>query len=204
MEKSLDPQQLAREVWRDSLQDGLYELSIGVGMLITALVLQTSLASLVIIIAIIAPPIIKKLKARITYPRTGYVNLPDESKKLGRIMILLLGFAVVVILVLVVFWNKTNEKLVIYKWFPLLPAILFQGGFIPTGIKSGLARYYVYAVVAMVLGIVCVIPNLPGRFGNLSLYLAGISLFLLPWGIILLLRFIKKYTPLEDVERQDD
>jgi preprotein translocase subunit SecY len=72
------------------------------------------------------------------------------------------------------------------------------------GIKSGLARYYVYAFVALMLGIVCVIPAFPGRLDNLSLYLAGISLFLLPWGIILLLRFLKEYPVLEGAERQDE
>jgi preprotein translocase subunit SecY len=204
MDNVLDPQLIARKVWRDSLQDGLYELSIGVGMLITAGVLQTSLAGLVALIAVFAPPVIKRLKARITYPRTGYVNLPDDSRSLGKTMLMLLGFALVLILGLVVFWSKWNPNLVIYRWFPLMPAILFQGGFIPMGIKSGLARYYVYAGVALLLGIICVIPVFPGRFDNLSLYLAGISLFMLPWGIVLLLRFLKEYPVLESVERQDE
>ncbi len=203
METCFDPQIIARNVWRGTLQDGLFELSTGLGMLLIAGILSSSSSFSIVFVAILGPIIVKRLKERYTYPRLGFVDLPEKSKNPGPLMLLALGMAIAAIALLIFLAGGINDSWGWNKWLPLLPAILFQAGLIPLGTKSGLNRYYLMAGIALVLGIACTLPTLPGRVDNLSLYLWGIGTILAAWGALLLIVFLHRY-PVLAVDARDD
>lgn len=199
----VDEKTIARNAWRDSLQDGLYELTSGVGLLFIALLLQSEAMGFVVIVAIFMPALVKRLKERYTYPRLGYVGFPESSKNFGREMLAALGIAIALIALLIVATGGINESWGWNKWLPLLPALLFQAAFLPLANRSGIKRYYLLAGLALLLGVVFTLPTLPGRTDNLSLYLFAIGTVLAIWGAILLITFLRRY-PVQAEEAQND
>ena len=189
----IDAKTIARKAWRDSLQDGLVELGAGIGMLFLSILIQSRTMGFVFMLAIFGPLLMKRLKERYTYPRIGYVTFPEKSQKQGPIMVLLLGAAVVVIALVIILVGKAGEPHAWYRWTTFLPAILFQGAFLPMAVKSGIKRYYVISVLTLLLGVGAALLELPGNMGNLWVYLMTMGAILTVWGTILLITFLRKY-----------
>ncbi len=198
-----DEKNIARKAWQDSLQDGLIELSAGIGMLFLSLLLQYRTMGFVVLVAIFGPLLMKRLKERYTYPRVGYVTFPEKSQKQGLIMVLLMGVAVVVTALVIVLVGKAGEPHAWYRWTTFLPAILFQGAFLPVAVKSGIRRYYVISALVLLLGAGAALLELPGNMDNLWVYLMTIGAILTVWGAILLIIFLRKY-PVQVEEAQND
>jgi len=198
----IDANVIARKAWRDSLQDGLVELAAGIGMLFLSLLIQSRTIVFVVLLSIFGPLLMKRLKERYTYPRIGYVAFPEKSQKQGPIMVLLLGAAIVVIALVIILVGKAGEPHAWYRWTTFLPAILFQGAFLPMAVKSGIKRFYVISVLTLLLGAGAALLELPGNMDNLWVYLMTMGAILTVWGAVLLLTFLRRY-PIRAEEAPD-
>ncbi len=99
-------------------------------------------------------PVLRKIRARTTYPRIGYVRPAGEKPaELFRGMAFYaLGVAVVVALGMLLWRGQITPGLV-RQVSPLLASLLFGGGLLYAAGRSGLRRYYLLFAVSLALGI---------------------------------------------------
>jgi hypothetical protein len=201
MDANLDAKTVARNLWRDSMQDGLMELLLGIYFLVTGFVIQANMSALFIIFMAFLPTVAKKMKERFTHPRIGYVKFPDHEKSPGRRIMAALVAAVIAI-AMVIFLARVGEKTqVLYKWIVLVPALVLAAGLTFTGQKTGFVRYYLMAALSLVSGLLIPFINLPDRMDAISLYFLIIGLVLLVWGAIVFANFLRTY-PIRTEEAQ--
>ena len=201
MNANLDTKTVARNAVKDSLQDGLMELGLGAYLLLTGIAIQADMSSLFILLIIFFPPLLKRAKERFTYPRIGYVKFTEADRSAGRKVLAALVAAVFAI-ALAVFLSSTDERTqALYKWVPLLPALLFQAVLIPTGRRSGLIRFYEMAALALAVGLVIPFVDLPRKLDNIALYFMVMGPILLLWGTVIFANFLRTY-PVRTEEAQ--
>lgn len=191
MQQNIDTQTVARNAVRDSLQDGLMELFLGAYFLLTGLLLQADISALFILLMVFAPAAFKRMKERYTYPRIGYVKFTEADRNVGRKILTALVAAVIAI-GLVLFLRRDDDWTHnLYKWVPLLPALILFIVFAATGHRSGLMRYYVMAALALAVGLIIPFTDLPGKMDSIALYLFAMGAILLLWGAIIFANFLR-------------
>jgi hypothetical protein len=208
----MDLKQLEKEAFRDSLQDGLIDLSTGVYLLILSVILKQSLIAFIAILVIFYPAMIVKLKQRYTYPRIGYVTFKKEF--LDRLVrTILTGFVIglIALIVTLVISKDIGTAREWYKWMPILFGFAFSGIFLSLGLLSGLFRYFIYSAFSLIGGFL--FPFVPvgipdpstgavksntsfpffyvvERLDNISFYLLFLSIFLIICGAVIFIHFL--------------
>jgi hypothetical protein len=201
MNTTLDAKVVERTVWQDYFRDGLMELSAGAYLLLIGVLIQADLYSLFVLVIFFAPVLVKRAKEHFTYPRIGYVKFTEEDRNVGR-RILAAVIGAVVAIGMVIFLNSADESVrALYKWMPLLPALIFQAVLIPIGMKSGLVRYYVMAGLALAVGLAISLADLPGKLDSIALYLMSTGPIFLIWGMVIFANFLRTY-PIRTEESQ--
>lgn len=191
-----DLKRIEQKAFRHTLQDGLVELTAGVYLVILAGFLQFT-GGVVVALALfflIGVPLVRHLKNRVTYPRIGYASFAQgDPGKLGLFMLgfLLLGLAAMVTVLVITGDISVARKW--YRWMPIFIGIVLSGGFIGLAAISGLVRLWVYALFSVGLGVAWSIPRFEPRMENISFYLLSMGLFLIPWGLILFVLFLRRY-----------
>jgi hypothetical protein len=193
MTMNLDSKTIERNVWQDSMRDGLMELLLGVYLLLTGIVIQADMSALFILFMVFIPALVKRMKEWFTYPRIGYVKFPEHEKSMGRrIAAALIG--AVLALAMVIFLASEGEKTqALYKWVPLLPALILAAGLTVTAQRTGFARYYVMAAFALIAGFIIPFIDLPRKMDNIALYLLVIGPIFLIWGAVIFVHFLRTY-----------
>jgi hypothetical protein len=202
MNTTLEPKSVERNVLQDYFRDGLMELSVGAYLLFTGILMQAEMSSMFILVIVFAPLLVKRAKERFTYPRVGYVKFTEAGRSTGqKILVMLVG--VVVAFALMLFFSRGGDKAqVLYRWMPLLPALLFQAALIPIGMKSGLVRYYVLAGLALAVGLAIPLIDLPGKLDSIALYLMSTGPIFLIWGMVIFANFLQTYPVRAEEEPQ--
>jgi hypothetical protein len=200
MSQNLDVKQVEQRVWRASQQDGLMEVAIGILLAATALQIRTKgLIALWIVVLVSLAPGLEAIRKRVTYPRIGYVELvQEEPKKTVR------GIGVYTIIVFVAMalafaiFGDIGDWRLWSRWSPTLAGVLLSGGMIYAASKSGAARYTVFLVLAVGLGVAFSIL-FPEPYTGLMLYLLTLGgVFILCGAIIFLCFLHKNPLPAED------
>ena len=158
-------------------------------------ILQASLILVMIGGMFISRRLINALKTRLTYPRTGYVEyqVDERSMKFRRIWGMLLALAIS---------SLTMVLVRLFHFFDSIVAVTGVGvGLILTILRtkaSGLARFYVFAVVSVILGLTLAFSGLPNGY-SLGLFygLMGTS-FMLSGGWMLQRYLHENPLPAED------
>jgi hypothetical protein len=202
MSQNLDVKQVEQRVWRASQQDGLMEVAIGILLAATALQIRTKgLIALWIVVLVSLAPGLEAIRKRVTYPRIGYVELVQEEPKTVR------GIGVYTIIVFVamalafVIFGDIGDLTLWQRWSPTLAGVLLSGGMIYAASKSGAARYTVFMVLAVGLGVAFSIL-FPEGYTGLTLYLLTLGGVFILCGAIIFLRFLHK-NPLPAEEAAD-
>jgi len=188
----IDPKNVTRNAWRESMQDGLLEFFFGFYFITIAALLQSHLMGLMVLLIIFTPAILKRLKARYTYPRIGYVEFPVKEASPGPWIVALLAAAVAVPILVVILTGAAHEPRLWYKWTPLFAGILLGGLLFPMGIKTGLVRFHVMAALALIGSIGFGLLTLPGKLDYVSLYLMALGALSAVWGGITFLVFLRR------------
>jgi hypothetical protein len=202
MSQNLDVKKVEQRVWRASQQDGLMEVAIGILLVATALpIREKGLIALWILVLVSLAPGLEAIRKRVTYPRIGYVELVQEEPKTVR------GIGVYTIIVFVAMalafaiFGDIGDWRLWSRWSPTLVGVLLSGGMIYAASKSGAARYTVFLVLAVGLGVAFSIL-FPEPYTGLRLYLLTLGGVFILCGAIIFLCFLHK-NPLPAEEAAD-
>jgi hypothetical protein len=191
MEK-IDLARIELNILRDYLQDGLMDMLMGALFFFLGLTLAGGTP--LVIFALAIPFLLRPLKRRLVYPRTGFVELREGDPGpvpwfiLGS---LLLGLITLVLVLIAV--GAIADPAQWYRWMPIMFGICLAGIFLGLALKVGLVRYYILAFLALAAGPVFALLPLPGKLENLSLYLASVGAVVLAWGLIVFVRFLRQH-----------
>lgn len=195
MAENVDLKEIEQKTHRESQQDGLMEFVMGLCLLATSTRLISRTLIFMFPISMLAfRPALEALRSRFTYPRIGYVKLiPDKPKDVIAAIAIVTLIVVVAMTVTFTLLGKVRDFDLWLKWVPLWGGTVLAGMFSSFGSKSGSPRYYVFAVWSVMSGLVLSILNFqPVETGTL-LYFLVMGLVLVPWGLLMFIRFLRKY-----------
>jgi len=208
MSTQIDVKEIERKSFRYFMQDGLGVILMGLVFTDTGALIQiftgASIQSTGIVFVILLIAIIlfirfsEAFRKRYIYPRIGYAQfLPrDDAKKLGmRNGVFALSAIAVSFICCFLFGDWTDPILLFIKWFPTLNAVIFLQGLIYLHSKLvGTVPwvYWVYAVVAIGLGLLFSILEFDG-FEGTSYWCLSLGAFFILYGIIQFVLFLRKY-----------
>ncbi len=193
--ENIDLKQIERNVFRDYCEDGLIEILFGAYFLLVGLLLPTGIvAPFVIFPILVFAPLLRGLKRRFIYPRTGYVELRQGEPQpllwfvLGSLALGLIALIAVLIAAGVI--ARPGEW---YRYMPIFFGIWLAGVFLGLALRVGLVRYYVVAGVALACGPAIALLPPTQKLGNIGLFFAVVGTVLLAWGASAFVRFLRKH-----------
>jgi hypothetical protein len=129
-------------------------------------ILQSGFIVLVIGGSFVGRWMINQLKARLTYPRTGYVEyrLKDQNNMRRRTIAFALAMAVAMFAIVITRNVNTIDAMVAVTGLLVSAILLFNQGW-----AHGVGRFYVLSAIALILGIVLSVSGL-ARGYNLGLF----------------------------------
>ena len=191
------------QYWYD---DGLVEMAVGclsvaLGLLFLAEALapRGSLPVNFVILVLVAGGIlianwvVKILKARITYPRTGFVQYRRPPKTAPRRVLVVALACVVSTLVAVGLTSTAPASL---AWIPVMQGVLIGLFILYLGYSVGLGRFYALAAASLALGSGVSVAGLGDTLGN-GVYFLSMGLLVHVSGGITLRRYLLSTRPPE-------
>lgn len=205
MKQEIDLQEIEQRTFRDSQQDGLFELVMGICMV----AISTRLFSRILVFMLLLPvllfgPMLAAMRKRYTYPRIGYVKLiPDKPKAVLTGILLVTLVVIVAMAVAFLLFGDVRDFNLWLKWVPFWGGVVLAGMFSSLASKSGSPRYYVFAVWSLISGFVLSILNFEAVETGTLLYFAVMGCLLIPWGAAKFAMFLRKH-PKREMEVSND
>ena len=124
--------------------------------------------------------LVMRLKERVTFPRTGYVSYKRTRGKLRFAKLLVIGLiagllaALVTLLMVqlssdaIVAISKASPRPI--NWMPGITGLLFAIAIIIVAFRTAIPRFYVIAVLSLLLGITLMFAGLNTNFGLAAFY----------------------------------
>lgn len=194
-------EQRVRGYW---YEDGLAELATGAVFVLLGLyfalqgyfgegstitvILQLSMALLIILGAYFVRRIVGSLKMRVTYPRTGYVEYRVDAGnvRLRRFATAAAGLLAAMLLVFLVRYVRGLELVV------LATGVLVAFILVALSVKArGMKRFYVLGALSLGLGILLSLSGLPQAYG-LALFYGLLGIVLMASGGWVLRRYLRE------------
>jgi MFS family permease len=200
-----DLKAIERRTVRSFYDDGLFEIAMGAILLLlggyffgeialpeTSFVrsfLSASFFLIILIGGLLINKILRFLKARITYPRAGYVSFRKERNPKRRWISAALGALI----------GASTPFLMSFvpSFRDMLPAVnglLFGVVFLLLANKSGVARYYVLSFVSIAIGIALAAVGI-GDTRGISLFFALFGAAMVLSGLAALIVFLRRNKP---------
>ena len=194
--------EIDRRAFRHDVVDGLTEIAMAFFFLVPAFTLRNPAFSWMIILPILfMGPWLKRIRARTTYPRIGYVEPRGENAgQMLRGMAIYVLVVFVVIAVAIFIWRGQLTSGSVRRVAPLLASLLFGGGLLYAAGRSGLRRYYLLLVISIGLGVTLTFFPIPGRYLSVQIYLAAMGTIVFLVGLITYLHFLKTHPVRDEVE----
>lgn len=203
MKNNLDQtMQRARQYW---YVDGLNEIFFGVLCLLLGIYfylenilpqenllrtfLEGSFVLLIVGSAFLVNKLVGAVKARLTYPRTGYVSYPYKSGKyrwLTALIAILIGGLIA--------WLLARAP-VSFAWMPVFSGLVFSAVWLYLAYRIGLVRFYLLSAAALLIGLglsLARIDNIPG----LAAFYTLVSLAMFISGGVTLRTYLRQTQPL--------
>jgi hypothetical protein len=201
MEKD-EIKQIEQRVKRYWYTDGIAELASG-GMFVllglyfgiqgyfgenslVSVILQVGLALLMIAGAFGVRRLVKALKARLTYPRTGFVEyrVNEKDTKVRRYVVVGVAMMIAIASIVLNDYIRNLDSMV------LITGLLVGAIFITLqGRSSGLKRFYALGGLAIVLGVALSFSKLPQAY-TLALFYGLTGVVILAFGALVLHRYL--------------
>ncbi len=194
MKQKIDLKEIEKKTFRDSQQDGLLELVMGICMVaMSTRLISRFLVFMLALPVILFGPALMAMRKRFTHPRIGYVKLiPDKPKEVLGAIFLITLIVVVVLAVAFFLLGDVRDFNLWMKWVPAWGGVVLAGMFSSFGSKSGCARYYVFALWSLISGFVLSILNFKAVETGTLLYFLVMGCLLIPWGLVTFIRFLRK------------
>ncbi len=131
--------------------------------------------SIIVILAmalagVLMKPIIHRWKERVTFPRTGYIELRQPSKAVRYAIVIVTGLVAFVISLLVRFDDRTFRE-----WLPLGLGLLLAAGMLHASWKMRSVRLALFSAVIAAAGVVAFLTHLNDDFSyGLTMFVAGL------------------------------
>jgi hypothetical protein len=203
MSDTVNLHELERGAYREAQQDGIVELALGITILAWAAFVAFRgplTAALVVALLLLQPRGWEIVRARLTYPRVGHVELRPEAARavLPGVLSFIFLVAAAMAIALVVFGGLQDPSLW-WQWLPLFVGMMLVGALAHAHSKSGSARYSVFAVLAAGAGLLASLLSFASPESRLVAYLLGMGLFFVLAGAVVLVRFVRSHpAPLEE------
>jgi hypothetical protein len=126
--------------------------------------------------ALAARPIIRRLKERVTYPRTGYVTYrnPKPTRRSRTI-----SYALILGIILLVVGIITSAPDKTLNWLPMLEGVVIGGFLLVIGHRALLYRYYVLGTLSILLGTILSVSEIGDLVGmGIFFIILGASLLI--------------------------
>ena len=177
-------------------QDGLMELLMGTILFVMSSTFggASSLASFLALYVIFIRQIVEGFKKRYTYPRIGYLKLPeDDSKQIGIGIFTYMGVALLGLLAFIylIYGGVTGDLL--YKWLPLLIGLIFFGGLQYHYGKSGDKLALLYIAIAVGAGLIFSLWDFPEKLIGVQFYTLFMSAVFIVIGALRFRKFRNDY-----------
>lgn len=185
-------------------EDGMMELLMGAILFITSTSFTgtASFAPFLGVYVVFMRTIIEAYRKRITYPRIGYLKLPDEeTKDIGRGILV---FVAVIMLALIVFISLVYGQVtggLIYKWIPAIMGLILFGGLYYNYEKTGDKVNLIYIAISLLSGIVFSILDYDNVKAGAEYHLLLLSCVFIVARVIRLYIFTRRY-PVISVEKE--
>jgi len=195
MKLQLDIKKIEQKAFSQAQQDGLMEFVMGICLMaMSTRLLSRVMIGMFPIAVILFAPILNAMRNRFTYPRIGYVKLIEDKPKdaIAGIAIVTLIIIAVLAVSFIIFADVRDFGLWM-KWVPLWAGIIIAIMFVSLAAKSPTARYYIFAVYSLVVGLVLSIMKFAEVETGTLLYFLAMGAFLTPFGLVLFICFLRKY-----------
>ncbi len=146
LDRSIPPD-LERRAYHDTVQDGLLDIAAGVYLPLVAGLFYPPPPAGSRVLAIFGLAALlalahDHLRRRLSYPRTGYVELiPLQPRKLLAGMAVVTLGALAVVLAGLAISGHIGEAAYLYRWVPAWVGAATAGGFFDAARRSGYARH---------------------------------------------------------------
>jgi hypothetical protein len=207
-----DPiKKIQRQTQRYWYVDGLNEIGVGVLIFLLGLLyllewlltpgdpasMLTSLGQPVLIIGgwFVINWAVRRLKARITYPRTGYVSYRREKgrRRVSAILVSI-GLAAAFAIAALTIGKNVGERII-----PILIGLMMAGAVFYLGYYFELRRFYLIAVVALVLGTAGAWLSMPEDIA-MAVFFGGFGIAWIVSGAVTLVDYLNRTLPAEEEE----
>ena len=200
MSATIDLKAIEQKAYRDSQQDGLMELMMGLILMAFGGFFYSTVFVFYILLILFSGRIVESIRKRYTYPRIGFVKFPQENHKHNLTGVFLFEFAVIVIMFsLISLFGDVTDYSQWVKWSPLFFGMILVGPFAHVASKSGSIRYIGYATLSVILGGFFSVIEFGSGCTGLIRYLVFIGGFLVLSGVVIFICFLRKY-PLPEKE----
>ena len=203
MTQEINLKEIEKNAYRDSQQDGLMEVMMGLILMTFGGFFYSPIFAFYILLIVFSGKIVEFVRRRYTCPRIGFVKFHRENPKDALAGVLLFELAVIVIMFTLIslFGNVTDYSQWV-NWAPLFFGMILVGPFAHAASRSGSVRYYGYAILSVILGLFFSLIEFGSGCTGLMLYLVLIGVFLVLGGLVIFIRFLRKY-PLPETEVRD-
>jgi len=203
MSAAIDLLKIEKKAYRDSQQDGLMEVMMGLILMTFGGFFYSTIFVFYLLLIIFSGRIVESIRRRYTHPRIGFVKFHEENPKDALTGVFLFEFAVIVIIfTLISIFGDVKDFSQWVKWSPLFFGMILVGPFAHAASRSGSIRYTGYAILSVVLGLFFSIIEFGSGCTGLILYLVFTGAFLFLGGLVIFTLFLRKY-PLPEVEAPD-
>ena len=195
MAQEIDLKNIEQKTFRQSQQDGLMELVMGICML----AISTRLFSRLFIFMMVIPvllfgPLLALMRRRFTHPRIGYVKLiPDKPKSVITGILLVTLVVLGAMAVAFFFLGDIRDFNLWMRWCPFWGGTVLAGMFSSLASKSGAVRYYIFAGWSFLSGIVLSLLDFEVIETGTLLYFAVMGGLLVPFGLTQFAMFLHKH-----------
>jgi len=205
MKQEINLKEIEQKAYRGSNQDGLMEIMIGILLIGLGATFGSGFYVFAILVPIfLFPRFMEGIRKRYTYPRIGYAKLPtDDPKKTAKGMFVYFVAVLAVFVFCLLLFGDVKNPALHKKWSPALMGVLLVGGFLYAHGKSGNIRYIVFAVLAVVSGLLFSIMNFESYDGLIINFFVMGGIFVVT-GFTLFILFLYKYPKLVKEVSYDD
>jgi hypothetical protein len=200
MSDKIDLKKMEQKANKLLSQDGLTELLLGAIFFVSSASMsgRGSFIPFLPLYIIFMKKIVESFRKRFTYPRIGYVKIPDEeSEDVGRGILTFVGVVMVVFVLGIYFGSGGDLFNSLYKWLPFGIGVFLFGPFQYLYSKTGDKVNWLYIAVSILSGLVFSLLTFTEVKEGPQMFMLAISGFFVLAGLTRLYIFTSKNPVLE-------
>jgi len=194
MTQNINLKEIEKKAYRDSQQDGLMEVMMGLILMTFGGFFYSPVFAFYILLIVFAGRIVEFIRRRYTNPRIGFVKFHKDDSKDALTGVFLFEVTVIVIMfTLISLFGNVKDYSQWVDWAPLFFGMILVGPFAHAASRSGNVRYTGYAILSVILGLFFSLAEFASGSTGLILYLVLMGGFLFISGLFIFARFLRRY-----------